>query len=422
MTTQAFGDALLTVLSPLIGRESQLRQVIDRLSGGARMTTLVGPPGIGKSRLAMSAVYDTRDRFGSRARIVDLLTEPERDVGALARELTSRPAGAPALLVLDNAPAQGPGFGVGSTLAPVVGSALLADPALVVLVTARSPLGLSGEQILPLGALPVTAAGEDDVGRVTRSPAARLLWHCVAAIDPDFEITPGNAAVVGELCRQLDGLPLALELAAGRFKIYEPEELLARLRESTADLVAPYRVPGLRHDDLAGALAAHVAAVPPDAAGLLGRLSAFDGEFGLDQLADVAEDTGPAIHRLLEVLVDAQLLRRTGSAFRLMNLVRVHVREHRRPRTEVHQRLVAGGPGYSAVIDVVREVPERHREPLTARQREVAELVANGLTNRAIAHQLGISEWTAVNHVRQVLRRLEFSSRVEVARWMAQHD
>jgi predicted ATPase len=213
----------------LLGRE----QAIDEVTGvlgqpGVRLMTLTGPGGVGKTRLAVAAGERLRDRFGAGTVFVPLetVTDPELALAAIGRAAgagltgTSAPVEALAetfgdgawLLILDNLEQV-----VG--VAPHLGELLARCPGLAIVATSRTALGLRAEREYPVPPLP-------------SSSAVALFVDRARAVRPGFAVTEANAAAVAEICRRLEGLPLAIELAAARTRLLDPPVLLDRLAAS----------------------------------------------------------------------------------------------------------------------------------------------------------------------------------------------
>ena len=225
----------------LLGRERAIDEVAGLVEqSGVRLVTLTGPGGVGKTRLATAVGERLRDRFGAGTVFVPLeaVADPELVLPAIGRAAgadlggTSSPAEALAetfgddawLLILDNMEQV-----LGA--APGLGELLARCPELAIVATSRTVLGLRAEQeypVPPLPAGPVTASADE----VAAWPAVALFVDRARAVQPHFELTERNAAAVAEICRRLEGLPLAIELAGARTRLLDPPALLDRLTAS----------------------------------------------------------------------------------------------------------------------------------------------------------------------------------------------
>ena len=225
--------------TPLVGRDQEAEAISDLVvREGVRLVTLTGPGGVGKSRLALEAARRLGSGFRDGARFVDLSAVPAADLvapaiaaglglstsgGRLLSDLESYLQSRQLLLVLDN-------FEQVTGAAPLVTTLLGAAPGLVALVTSRTVLRVSGEHEFPVPTLPVPQAGTDeDLASTGHYASVRLFAERAHAAAADFELTSDNAGAVAEICRRLDGLPLAIELAAARVRMLPPQALLARL-------------------------------------------------------------------------------------------------------------------------------------------------------------------------------------------------
>ncbi|HEX2326085.1 MAG TPA: protein kinase, partial [Chloroflexota bacterium] len=256
VTTQTRPPRPLPVpATPLVDREEEVAAVCARLtSPDVRLLTLTGPGGTGKTRLALQAAADLRPAFAGGVTfaalgpVVDAAAVPSAVAAALGLEqaVGGDPAralpdllagwggrdgppqdarqGPRLLLVLDN-------FEQVQDAAPFVADLLAAAPETRFLVTSRSPLHLAAEHEYPVPPLPLPdPAGPHELAALDRIGAVRLFVQRAQAARPDFHLTAENAPAVAEICRLLDGLPLAIELAAARIKLLPPQALVDRLR------------------------------------------------------------------------------------------------------------------------------------------------------------------------------------------------
>jgi predicted ATPase/DNA-binding SARP family transcriptional activator len=246
-------------LNSFVGRDDDASGLLKKLSEH-RLVTLIGPGGVGKTRLSAEA----SPRLGVPAWFAELapVTDPARvpyavlsavgiherviarqaaDSGDPVDRLTDALAGREAVLVLDNCEHV---IDVAASLA----ARILADcPKVTILATSREPLRITGEVLWPLAPLPVPPEGESEVGHFA---AVRLLADRVAAVRPSFAVEAGNAAAVARLCRALDGMPLAIELAAPWLRTLTPHQLAERLDDRFALLTSGSRTALPRHQTL----------------------------------------------------------------------------------------------------------------------------------------------------------------------------
>ncbi|AWZ12375.1 hypothetical protein [Streptomyces sp. ICC1] len=275
-------QAVPAELSSFIGRERELAALASMLSA-ERLVTLTGPAGIGKTRLAVRTVRTLTARSGLDAVWVDLAALPERHWAEGEGELGARLAGRRALLVLDGCEQ------LGETGPELVAELLRRLPELRILATSQRRLCLAGEAVLavPPLAVPSGEAAPDPAERfpvagIEGYAAVRLFEERARGADPFFELTERNAAAVGALCRALDGIPGALELAAGRAHQYAPAQALRRLGSDPLAFLAGGAGRGTRVD----AERSHRLA-PPAERLLWERLSVFAGSFDRAAVAEV---------------------------------------------------------------------------------------------------------------------------------------
>jgi predicted ATPase/class 3 adenylate cyclase len=306
---------LPAVRTSFVGRERELADVA-RLLTETRLLTLTGPGGVGKTRLAVRAAADHLDRID--VHFVDL--SGVRDASAVAPTIASslgvravgagpldglvhRLADRELLLVLDN-------FEQVTDAADVVDRLLHAAPGLRVLVTSRRPLRLSGEQEYQLGPLPPPDPAVTDLGALTASPAVRLFAARATAVLPGFAVTEDNAPAVAEIARRVDGLPLAIELAASRVKLMGPRELVTRMDRRLPLLTGGSRDLPERQRTLRAAIEWGHELLGPQERRLFERLSVFRSGWRLPA-AETVCGVGLEIDVLdgLDSLVDRSLVR-----------------------------------------------------------------------------------------------------------------
>jgi predicted ATPase/DNA-binding CsgD family transcriptional regulator len=309
--------------TPLLGRERDLARAHRRLlDPGVRLLTLSGPPGVGKTRLALAVAAGLADTFAHGAGFVDLapVREPDRVVVAIAGAMGQRETGGrpltetltaalhqrALLLVLDN-------FEHLLAATPLLIALLEACPAVKLLVTSRAPLRVRWEHELPvppLGLPPLPAppaAPAPAPEELSRYPAVALFVERARAVRPDFALTAGNAGAVAEICVRLDGLPLAIELAAARIRLLTPPAILERLAQPLGLLTeGPPDLPA-RQQTLREAVGWSYALLGPDEQALFRRLAVFVGGCDLAAAAAVADE--PAVFDRLAGLVVMSLLK-----------------------------------------------------------------------------------------------------------------
>ena len=348
-----------------VGREREL-EALAAMIGERRLVTLTGPGGVGKTRVAVEAARALADRFAggvhvaylarvtgagdvpsALARAVQVAVQPgEDDKDALVRRLR----GPPALLVADN---------VEHVLdaSPLLGELVEACPELHVLATSREPLLLQGERCFPVPPLAV-------------SDAITLFVDRARDRRPDFGLNDGNASAVSELCRRLDGLPLAVELAAGRVGLLEPEQLVARLADALPLLEGGPRDAPTRQRTISAALEWSVSLLDPEEQRVFRALAVFVGGAELD--AAVAVTAAPV--GLLDALVAKSL---------------VQVRQERVTQLEVVRQFAATELARAPDADELRRRHAEHYLALAERLGPQVRVRGRGPAFEALDRELG---------------------------------
>jgi predicted ATPase len=342
------------VLTPTIGREQEAAHLHRLLEEGARLVTVTGPGGVGKTRVALEVAHRYQDRADRPVHWVPLadVTSPELVLTTVADRLGLSETGGPdplvaltdhvrdsrALLVLDNLEQV-----VGA--APAIADLIEQAPSLQVLATSRRPLRIRGEQQVVLPPLPTPAepegrptlpdAPDAGVAGVAASPAVALLVDRVRAVGGRMELTAENAGAVAELCRRVEGLPLALEVVAARLRLLPPDLLLQRLG-SALDVQSALTGTPARQQTLRATLDWSHDLLDVRERGLLARLGVFAGGAAADAVEAVfpcAPDSPYDALDALAGLLDASLVVPDETArggqprFRLLEPVAEYARE-----------------------------------------------------------------------------------------------
>ena len=306
-----------------VGRRRELAEVRRTLTE-ARLVSLVGPGGVGKTRLAVRIATDLGRGFPGGGWLVELA---EIGVPALVGQcfmtalgLRDQAAAEPLalllaylrdqelLLVVDNCEH------LLTAAAQVVTEVMRAAPGVRVIATSREPLSVPGEHVVPVPPLELPAPGAaEPLARLRQNEAVMLFTQRAAAAAGGFELTAANQAAVVDLCRRLDGLPLAIELAAVRTRLLAPEQIVARLTDRFALLTGGSRAALPRHQTLRTAIEWSHDLLPDGERAVLRRLCAFAGRFTLDDVESVCTDPDVPSGQVLDVLaslVDKSLVTR----------------------------------------------------------------------------------------------------------------
>ncbi len=333
--------------TPLIGRDQDIASVRERLLGHAnRLLTLIGPPGVGKTRLAIQAGTSLLDDFGDGVYFVALapVGDPNLVAATIAQTLDvdetadrSFAAGLKEylrdkhmLLVLDN-------FEQVVTAAPLVSQLLAECPWLSILVTSRAPLRIRRERQFPIPPLAVPTgahAGFDPLDLMHYSAIA-LFVERARAVGPDFALTTENAETVATICARLDGLPLAIELVAARIGVLPPQVLLERLGARLVLHSDGLRDLSERHRTLHRAIEWSYALLTPDEQEMFARVSVFVGGWTLAAAESVAfgangQSSLSAMDALTSLVNNSLVVQREQSGeprFTLLETVRAYALE-----------------------------------------------------------------------------------------------
>ena len=330
---------LPTATTRILGRERELADVIALLThDGERLVTLLGPGGIGKTRLSLAVGEQARPAFPDGVFFVDLapFQEPSQVLPAVAQALGIRDAGDGSLeqkvhtalrgrrtlLLLDNLEQV-------VDAANVVRDLVTAVPTLSVLATSRILLRVSGERTVEVGPLPLPDEQQRSTAQAALDvPSVALFVERARAVKPDFELTDGNVSAVARICEALDGVPLAIELAAARLRILPPQALLDRLSHGLPLLTGGSRDLPVRQRTLRSTIEWSTRLLAAPEQELLARLGVFAGTFTLEAAEWIAEGIDADALDALGALVDGSLVRQREEDDRAVFSMLATVREY----------------------------------------------------------------------------------------------
>jgi predicted ATPase/class 3 adenylate cyclase len=322
--------------TPFLGREDHVARIVDLLGrDDVRLLTITGPGGVGKTRLGVQAAAGLLDDFPDGVWFIDLsaLDDPtlvpsaiarvlgvREEGGGLTERLTTVIGGKRLLLVLDN-------FERVLESATIITGLVAGGSGAKVLATSRTPLHTSGEQEYPLSPLLLPDPEHlPPLEQVLQFEAVRLFVDRAQAVKPGFTVTTANAAAVAEICHRLDGLPLAIELAAALVKLLPPQALLQRLEKRLPMLTRGARDLPARQQTMRDAIAWSHDLLTPEEQTLFQRLAVFPGGCTLDAAETVGGEVTPSVFDAIASLVDKSLLRQEETdgepRFRMLETVR----------------------------------------------------------------------------------------------------
>ena len=349
-TLDAVPNNLPVQTTTFIGREAQVADAV-RLLGETRLLTITGPGGTGKTRLSLEVAAGVLDQHPDGIWLVELasLSDPglvpqviastlgvrEEPARALRATLVDHVQGKHMLIVLDNCEH------LVSACAEIVDAIGRTSQHVRMLVSSREPLGVAGEVLLRLPPLAVPAAPTSSADRVNESEAVRLFVDRVKAVKAEFAITDDNASAVAEICRRLDGIPLAIELAATRVKALSVRQIAAHLNERFRLLTGGHRTALPRHQTLRGLIDWSYELLAEAERAVFRRLSVFAGGWTLEAAQAVCPGEGidsfdviDLVSRLLEKSIVVMEEQGTDTRYRMLETIRQYGLEKLAETTE----------------------------------------------------------------------------------------
>jgi predicted ATPase/DNA-binding CsgD family transcriptional regulator len=338
-------------VNSFVGRK-QTRQRIKRLLDVSRLLTLVGPPGTGKTRLALRIAWEVKDFFREGALFVSLapVSDPAHVTNAIAQAagvsavpgqtlletLKHALLDSHRLLILDN-------FEHLLPAAHQISELLAAAPRLKVLTTSREPLHLYGEQVYAVPTLELPDLEHMDLAYIAECESTALFIQRAQAVDPDFALTKDNALDIAKICLRLEGLPLAIELAAVSIKILTPRMLLSRLSSRLNTLTGGAHDLPVRQQTLRNTLDWSYNLLDEEEKKLFARLAVFPGAWSLESIEAICgDDFLQDVYQIVTSLVDKSLLMQTEAqgektCFVMLETIREYAREQLEESGEADQ-------------------------------------------------------------------------------------
>jgi predicted ATPase len=363
--------------SRFVGREREKSILSDLLiSADARLVTLVGVGGIGKTRLALEVGSDLMGKFDSVVMVaLHEVSSADLVVSSIASSLGVRESPGQSLvdlvinylrprkvlLIVDN-------FEQVMAAATVLSQLITETAQVILLVTSRERLRLSGERVVEVPPLEVPEV-VDDADALRHSDAVELFIDRARAAGSELDLDHDQLETIAEICRRLDGIPLAIELAASRTKVVGPEELLRRLERRLSFLTGGPRDLPLRQQTLRSTIAWSHDLLDDSERRLLARLGVFAAGFSLDAAETVCADDGPAVLDGIASLVDKSLLRAEDPLhgqprFTMLQVVRDFALEQLHALGETERLRRAHADYYESVIIAAEPVLRRDPRPV----------------------------------------------------------
>jgi predicted ATPase/class 3 adenylate cyclase len=420
-------------LSRFIGRSRELAEV-RALVDAERLVTLTGPGGTGKTRLSVESARTMLDRFPDGVwfvaldavrdpqlmipTIAQVLGAPEEPGRPIPATLTDRLADDVSLLVLDNLEQI-------VDAAPDLATLLRGTASLSILASSREPLSIEGERVYPVPPLAVPAeSGRLRAADLQGSGSIELFVERARAARPDFNLTDENAPVIAAICRRLDGLPLAIELAAARLNVLAPNQILTRLNDRLRLLASSRRDLPDRQRTLRGTIDWSYELLSDSQRTVFRRLSVFAGGADIEAVQGVVDpesEIDQDVMELVSALVDRSLVRFSdegnSARFAMLETIREYAAERLADSGETAELERRHAAYYAALAESARNVMRdpRRDELLDQLDRELGNLRAaiawslrTGQAESGLRITTALNDfWHLRNHIAEAVRALE---------------